>query len=75
MLLVSCKYYKVERRPDGLYKAYPPAFGIYNTSGKMVVHAVYDELVLLEKGLFRVERGEKVGYLKVNGDEVWPLQN
>ncbi|MEO0727301.1 MAG: WG repeat-containing protein [Bacteroidota bacterium] len=75
MLLVSCKYYKVERRPDGLYKAYPPAFGIYNTSGKMVVPAVYDELVLLEKGLFRVERGEKVGYLKVNGDEVWPLQN
>ncbi|MEM1215247.1 MAG: WG repeat-containing protein [Bacteroidota bacterium] len=75
MQLVACKYYFFQDRPDGIFKVGPPVFGIYNREGKQVVPVQFDNLVLMEKGLFRVERGEQVGYRKVSGEEVWPLGN
>jgi hypothetical protein len=74
MSLVACKYYMFSSRPDGIFKVGPPIFGIYDRKGKMVVPAKFDNLVLMEKGIFRVERGENVGYLTVDGEVVWPLQ-
>ena len=75
MQLVACKYYMYASRPDGIFKVGPPAFGIYDREGKLIVPPVYDNLVLLEKGLFRVERGGKVGYLNTDGEEIWGLGN
>lgn len=75
MILVPCKYYKFEARADGTYLVGPPAFGIYDREGKLVVPVEFDNLLLLEGELFRVERGEKIGYLKTDGTVIWELGN
>ena len=76
MLLIRPKYFYLQRIPNSdIYEAGPPAFGIYNQAGEQIIPAEFDDIVLLEGDRFRVERGEKVGYLDTSGKVVWPLQN
>ncbi len=58
---------------DGTYRAGPPAFGIYNRRGELVIPPEYDRIVLLTGNIFRVERGEAVGYRDQDGEWVWEL--
>ncbi|MEL6356670.1 MAG: WG repeat-containing protein, partial [Bacteroidota bacterium] len=76
MLLIQPKYAFLERIPNSdIYEAGPPAFGIYGTNGQLLIPVEFDDIVLLEGDRFRVERGEKVGYLDTEGKVIWPLQN
>lgn len=79
VMAVPPKYSFVKRQEDGNIGANPQQFyGLAAKSGKLLLAAEYDRIEQFgEHDLYRVERGEKIGYLMKRGEEmvwVWPLQ-
>ncbi|HMQ48523.1 MAG TPA: WG repeat-containing protein [Saprospiraceae bacterium] len=75
LVVVRPKYFYLELLPDNTIMAGPPSFGIADRSGKIIVQAEYDYVEMMSGNLYRLEKGGKIGYVKVeNGDWVWPLQ-
>lgn len=74
-MIVRPKYIVLQRLEADMILARPPAFGICNRSGKIVLPAQYDHIELLTGRIYRVEQGEKVGYVREDGKWIWELQN
>ncbi|MCO6486812.1 MAG: WG repeat-containing protein [Phaeodactylibacter sp.] len=80
VMVVPPKYGFVKRQPDGNIGTNPQRFyGLIDKNGKKLIEAEYDRIEPFgEYDLYRVERGEKIGYLmKRDGEMVWAweLQN
>ena len=74
ILVVPAKYANVHIHEDGNIGCNPQKFiGWIDKKGNTIVEAKYDRIIQYnDKGLYRVERGEKIGYLKsVDGVQTW----
>ncbi len=67
------KYVKIDIRPDGVHVKVPTMMGLTDKRGNIILPAKYDRVEIVGGAYFRVERGDKVGYRKLNGDWVWKL--
>ena len=79
VMVVPPKYRKLHIQPDGSIITNPQRFyGLLDTRGRELLPPDYDRLERYEDPtLFRVERGESIGYLRVRESVVnwvWPLQ-
>lgn len=80
VMVVPPKYRRLHIQPDGNIIINPQRFyGMANKSGQVLVPADFDRIdELNEPGLFRLERGEHIGYIWIDEGqvrEVWALQN
>lgn len=70
--IIQPKYQAVLVQPDGNVIVKPPLlYGLADKKGKIIVPPQYDRLEQMRGGLYRAELGEKVVYLKPNGEWVW----
>lgn len=79
VMVVPPKYRMLHIQPDGNIIINPQRYyGIATRLGNIIIEPEYDRIeVFDEEGLYRIERGEKIGYVVIkNGEsrEVWPLQ-
>ncbi|MCB0593200.1 MAG: WG repeat-containing protein [Phaeodactylibacter sp.] len=80
VMVVPPKYGFVKRQADGNIGTNPQRFyGLIHKAGQQLIEADYDRIERFgEHDLYRVERGEKIGYLMKRGERMvwaWPLQN
>lgn len=74
--LVRPKFNFVHPQRDGNLIVRPPnLFGLMDKSGKTLVTPDYDSIEWLEGNVFKLELGEQVGYLRRNGQWMWPMGN
>jgi len=74
--LVRPKFNFVHPQRDGNLIVRPPnLFGLVDKSGKTLVPPDYDSIEWLEGNVFKLELGEQVGYLRRNGQWMWPMGN
>lgn len=79
VMVVPVKYAKIHIHADGNIGCNPQRFmGLLNKKGEVIIEPKYDRIEqFTDEGLYRVERGEKVGYLRfVDGQTewIWDLQ-
>lgn len=79
VMVVPPKYRRLHIQPDGNIIINPQRFyGLADKSGKTILPPQFDRIDRLsEEGLFKVERGEKIGYYLLREGkavEVWGLQ-
>jgi len=48
--------------------------GVVDIDGNIVIDAEYEYIDYVGEGLFRVERGDKMGYLDMAGNWVWEMR-
>ncbi|MEM9847500.1 MAG: WG repeat-containing protein [Bacteroidota bacterium] len=75
MMTLRPKYLAVDRLGDGFVLVHPPAFGIVNHAGRTVLPSVFDYVLLVSGDIYRVEQGERIGYVDGDGKWIWELQN
>jgi hypothetical protein len=80
VMVVPPKYRMLHIQPDGNIIINPQRFyGLANKKGEILLPPQFDRIDLMkEEGVYRVERGEKIGYYLMRGseaEEVWPLRN
>jgi hypothetical protein len=78
VMIVPPKYRMLHIQPDGNIIINPQRFyGVVSKKGDILIDPIYDRIEqFAEEGLYRVERGEKIGYIILKGDQaldVWPL--
>ena len=73
--VIRPKYFYLEVDETGQMVAGPPAFGIAERDGKVVIDAAYDSIELMTGNIYRLEQGEKIAYAKEDGTIIWDLQN
>lgn len=74
--LVRPKFNFVHPQRDGNLIVRPPnLFGLTDKTGKTLVPPEYDSIEWLEGNVFKLELGEQVGYLRRNGQWMWPMGN
>jgi hypothetical protein len=70
--LVQTKFNFIHLQKDGNFIVRPPVlYGVVSRSGRTVLPPEYDLVEWMQGGLIKVELGEKVGYLKPDGQWVW----
>ena len=79
VMIVPAKYRMLHIQPDGNIIINPQRFhGLADKKGNILLPPVYDRIEEFEEeGVYKVERGEKVGYFILKGsktEEVWSLQ-
>ena len=79
VMIVPPKYRMLHIQPDGNIIINPQRYyGIATRSGNIIVEPEYDRIEAFEEeGLYRIERGEKIGYIVIENGvsrELWPLQ-
>jgi len=73
--IVPPKYDKIEEFVDGFAKVRIKRFtGLSNLSGEFLLQPKFEYVSYAGNGLFRVEKGDKLGYFDQNGNWVWQLQ-
>jgi hypothetical protein len=74
--LVRPKYDQIEGFENGYAKVRIRGLnGLTNLQGEFIVQPDYEYISYAGEGLFRVEKGDKVGYFDTNGNWVWGLNN
>ncbi|MEM9884507.1 MAG: WG repeat-containing protein, partial [Bacteroidota bacterium] len=74
MMTLRPKYLAVDRLGDGFVLVHPPAFGIVNHDGENILEPIFDYVLLVSGGIYRVEQGERIGYVDAEGKWIWELQ-
>lgn len=69
------KYIAVERLDENHLKILPPAFGIMDRNGKIILPPIFDRITMYSGNLYQVEQGERIGYMDLKGKWIWQLQN
>lgn len=76
MSVIPPKYDKIEGFIDGYAKVRVEGFnGLSNLKGELIAEPDYEFISYAGQGLFRVEKGDKVGYFDAEGNWVWSLNN
>jgi len=69
------KYIAMEKLDENHVKVLPPAFGIIDRTGKVVLPPIFDRITLYAGNVYQVEQGEKIGYTDLKGKWFWELKN
>ncbi len=73
--VISHKYDDIDDFQTGFAKVQLKQFvGLADLSGRLIIPAEYEYITYAGDGLFRVEAGGKIGYLRKDGAWVWDLQ-
>jgi WG containing repeat len=72
--IIPPKYGKIELQEQGIAVKIPTLMGLVSRYGRVLLQAEYDRIELISGGYFRVEKGDKVGYIKEDGTWIWRLQ-
>jgi len=73
--IIPPKYDKIEHFENGYAKVRIRGFnGLTNLKGELIVQPDYEYISYAGLGLFRVEKGDKVGYFDSEGKWVWALR-
>lgn len=76
MSVIPPKYDKIEGFIDGYAKVRVEGFnGLSNLKGELIAEPDYEFISYAGQGLFRVEKGDKIGYFDAAGKWVWNLNN
>jgi hypothetical protein len=76
MPVITPKYDKIEPFENGYAKVRINGFsGLTNLKGELIVLPEYEFISYVGEGLFRVEKGDKIGYFDSMGEWIWELQN
>ncbi len=75
LMVIPPKYFFLQIMDDSNIMVRPPSFGIADRTGRILIPPIYDNIVYMSGEIYRVEQGEKVGYLTYTGKWVWELQN
>ncbi len=69
------KYDQISPYKDGIAKvSIRNLLGVVDINGKVIIDAEYEYVSYVGEGLFRVERGDKMGYLNMDGNWVWAVR-
>lgn len=72
--IIPPKYDKIENFENGFAKVRIRGFsGLTNLKGELIVQPDYEYISYAGRGLFRVEKGDKIGYFDSEGNWVWAL--
>ncbi len=75
VFVIEPKYSKINHLDNGLIHVKPSLlFGLASRQGEIIIPAAYDYLEVANQ-IYRVERGEQIGYLDRNGNWIWEIQN
>lgn len=72
--ILSAYYDKIMKSDDDYQLRLSNFYGIYSIREKEVVSPDFESIKLVTPTILRVEKGGKIGYLKLNGDWVWKPQ-
>ncbi len=73
--IIPPKYDRIERFENGFAKVRIKGFnGLTNLKGELIIQPDYEYINYAGEGLFRVEKGDKIGYFDLDGRWVWGLQ-
>lgn len=73
--IIPPRYDKIEAFEDGYAKVRIQGFsGLASLAGELIVQPGYEYISYAGGGLFRVEKGDKVGYFDQAGQWVWDLE-
>lgn len=73
--LISNKYDQIANFKNGFSKVRLRQFvGLADVKGKLIIPPEYESISYAGDGLFRVENGGKIGYLRKDGTWLWALQ-
>jgi hypothetical protein len=74
--IIPPKYGKIESFKDGYAKVRIEGFnGLSNLEGELIVQPDFEFISYAGQGIFRVEKGDKIGYFDIEGRWVWDLNN
>ncbi len=72
--ILPCKYDEATLVPGQLTRVRTNCFyGVANSKGKMLIGNECDDVSYKGRGIFRIEKGDKIGYLGPDKEVVWPL--
>lgn len=75
VITMTPKYDKIDAYQDQYAKIMVNNWkGVVNVSGKVIINPEYEYVAYAGNGLFRVEQENKVGYLNLDGNWVWTMQ-
>jgi hypothetical protein len=73
--IIPPKYDKIESFEEGYAKVRIHGFnGLASLEGELIVKPDYEYISYAGEGLFRVEKGDELGYFDVAGNWVWAMQ-
>ncbi|MCH2042722.1 MAG: WG repeat-containing protein [Saprospiraceae bacterium] len=75
MIILTPKYNRIDPYENGAARVLINSLrGVATTKGEVIIPADYEYVSFVGEGLFRVERGDAIGYLDMNGAWVWEMQ-
>lgn len=74
-ILIPAKYKTIFSPKDGIFKVEYPneKYGLINSYGKVIAKG-YDKISDFSKGVAKVEKNEKCGFIDKNGQIIYPLK-
>lgn len=73
--VIEPKYANINQLPEELIHVKPSQlFGITNKKGETILAPEFDNIIAV-RSLYRVERGEQIGYTDLDGEWIWAVQN
>lgn len=71
---IQPKYQKMQSFKNGYAQVgVEHLYGVVDNSGKVIIPPLYETVVFIGNGLFRVENGDKIGYLNIQGEWIRPM--
>ena len=72
--LITPKYQNMKEFKDGIAAVeINTRYGVADTKGKVIIPPVYEYVQFIGNDLFRIENGDFIGYLDINGVWVWAM--
>lgn len=73
--IIPPKYDRIESFENGFAKVRIKGFnGLASVEGELIVQPNYEYISYAGAGLFRVEKGDKIGYFDLEGEWVWDIE-
>lgn len=73
--IIPPKYDRIESFENGFAKVRIKGFnGLASVKGELIVQPNYEYISYAGAGLFRVEKGDKIGYFDLEGEWVWDIE-
>lgn len=73
--IIAPKYIRLIRQPDGTIRGRTKfLYGLCNRAGDYVQPVILDKIEQLRSNFYQVERDGQVGYIDMNGEWVWKME-
>ena len=74
--VIPNKFNKIFPLGDEIYSGIAvQLYGLSDRAGNIILEPVYDDVIVINSSLLRIEQGSKIGYFNQDGDWLWQMQN